>query len=69
MSTAKTMEGEAHVKNGIVRMIFAVLSMVVNVIIVVLIAFYMRNVWAWFHTRPTCIPTRSGRWNATNLSR
>ena len=50
MSTAKTMEGEAHVKNGIVRMIFAVLSMVVNVIIVVLIAFYMRNVWAWFTT-------------------
>ncbi len=50
MSAAKTMEGEAHVKNGIVRMILAVLSMVVNVIIVVLIAFYMRNVWAWFTT-------------------
>ena len=47
-SSAKTVETEAHVKNGIVRMIVAVASMAINVIIVVLIAFKMREQWAWF---------------------
>ena len=47
-SSAKTVETEAHVKNGIVRMIVAIASIAINVIIVVLIAFKMREQWAWF---------------------
>ena len=48
MSSAKTKENEGHVKNGIARMVIAILSMAINVIIVVLIAFRMRDAWAWF---------------------
>ena len=55
MSTKMTMEKEAQVKNGIVRMIIAVLSMALNVILVVLIAFKMREEWPWFSTAFTIL--------------
>ena len=47
MSGNKRVETEAHVKNGIARMIIAVLSMVLNVAIVIVTVFKMREMWAW----------------------
>jgi len=48
MSSVKTAENEAQVRNGIARMIIAIASMVLNVAIVVLVAFKMRDKWVWF---------------------
>ncbi len=48
MSSSKTMETEASVKNGIVRMVLALVSMALSVIIIILVVVRMRDTWAWF---------------------
>jgi len=53
MSSPKTIETDAHVKNGVARMIIAIASMVINVLFVILIVFKMRDAWAWFTTAAT----------------
>ena len=47
MSRKQTVEAKGQVKNGIARMIIAILSMALNVVIVVLIVLKMQDAWAW----------------------
>ncbi len=47
MSRKQTVEVKGQVKNGIARMIIAILSMALNVVIVVLIGLKMQDAWAW----------------------
>jgi cardiolipin synthase len=48
MSTGKTKETKANVKNGVTRMVFAVLSIAVEVFLLVLIVFKMSEQIVWF---------------------
>ena len=50
MSSVKTAESKATVKNGIARMVIALLSMVLNIGVVLIIVFKMRDSWPWFTT-------------------
>lgn len=47
MSSVKTAETKATVKNGIVRMVIALVSMALNITLVVLAVFRLRASWAW----------------------
>ena len=47
MSRKQTVEAKGQVKNGIARMIIAILSMALNVAVVVLIVLKMQDAWAW----------------------
>lgn len=48
MNTGKTEETKANVKNGVIRMIFAVVSIAIEVILIILIVIRMSRQMIWF---------------------
>ncbi len=48
MSRAKTKETKANVKNGVVRMVFALLSIIVEVVLIIFILITMSTKLVWF---------------------
>ena len=48
MSRGKTKETKANVKNGVIRMIFAVVSIAIEVILIILIVIRMSRQMIWF---------------------
>ncbi len=43
-----TIEGEAAVKNGVVRMIIALAALAINILLIVLIVFNLHQSYTWF---------------------
>ncbi|MBP3814394.1 MAG: hypothetical protein ILA12_07040, partial [Butyrivibrio sp.] len=48
MSVGKTQETMANVKNGVIRMIFALLSIAIEVVLIILIIIGMSKEFVWF---------------------
>ena len=48
MSVGKTQETKANVKNGVIRMIFALLSIAIEVVLIILIIIGMSKEFVWF---------------------